>query len=61
MNHKRICEFEFTNSNGQKQSLNENDFFNRKDFLKERKSFLKANIKIKDHYTTKPFIPYKER
>lgn len=38
MNKKRINEFEFTR-NGITQSLNENDFFTRKEFLKERKSF----------------------
>lgn len=60
MNKKRICEFSFTRE-GITQSLNENDFFNRKDFLKERQEFIKAGVKIKDTYTTKPFIPYEKR
>lgn len=60
MPHKRIYEFEFTRE-GITQSINENDFFTRKEFLKERKDFIKNKIKIKDKYTTAPFIPYKER
>lgn len=60
MNNKRICEFTFTRD-GITQSLNENDFFTRKEFLKERQEFIKAGVKIKDIYTKKPFIPYEKR
>ena len=60
MNKKRIYEFTFTRD-GITQSLNENDFFTREEFLKERQAFKKAGVKIKDAYTKTPFIPYKER
>lgn len=60
MNKKRICEFTFTRE-GITQSINENDFFTREEFLKERQDFIKQGIKIKDTYTSEPFIPYKQR
>lgn len=60
MNNKRICEFSFTRE-GITQSLNENDFFTREEFIKERRAFIKAGVKIKDTYTNKPFTPYEKR
>lgn len=57
---KRISEFEWKR-NGVTQSLNEEDFFDRESFLKERASFKRAGIKVKDKYTTKPYIPYRFR
>lgn len=60
MNKKRIHEFTFTR-NGITQSINEYDFFTRKEFLKERQDFIKNGVQIKDTYTNEPFIPYKER
>lgn len=57
---KRISEFQWKR-NGVTQSLNENDFFDRKSFLKERASFKRAGIKVKDKYTLKPYIPYRFR
>lgn len=57
---KRINEFEWKR-NGVTQSLNEEDFFDRKSFMAERASFKRAGIKVKDRYTTKPYVPYRFR
>ena len=43
---KRIVEFSWKTPSGYRQSLNENDFYTRNDFLKERRSFKKNGIKI---------------
>ena len=58
---KRISGFSFKSPNGYRQGINEEDFPTRKDFLKERRDFKKAGVKIKDETTTKPFIPYRDR
>lgn len=51
---QRIYGFSWTHA-GQTQALYENDFNTRKDFLRERESFRKNGIKIKDYKTISPY------
>ena len=51
---KRIYGFSWTR-NGVRQAIYENDFDNRADFMKERASFKKHGIRIKDYETRTPY------
>ena len=51
----RIYGFEFKTPSGYKQAIYEQDCDTRNDFLKERKTFKKAGIKIKDFKTRRPY------
>ena len=59
-NRKRIVGFSWTH-NGITQAINEEDFFDRESFLKERRQFKRAGIKIRDKKTRKPYVPYRYR
>ena len=48
---KRIIEFEWVTPSGYTQSLRETDFYSRKDFLAERRSFKKHGMAVKDIYS----------
>lgn len=56
----RINGFSWTH-NGITQAINEEDFFDRESFLKERRQFKRAGIKIRDKKTRKPYVPYRYR
>lgn len=58
---RRIVGFSFKTNSGYRQSINEEDHFDRRSFLKERRDFKKAGIRIKDRYSRKPYVPYRER
>lgn len=52
---QRIYGFEFKTPSGYKQAIYEQDCDTRKDFLRERASFKKAGVKIKDFKTRRPY------
>lgn len=54
---KRIYGFSWK-TNGVRQAIYESDFDNRADFMKERASFKRHGIRIKDFETTKPYRKY---
>lgn len=58
---RRIVGFDFKTESGITQGLNEEDFFSRKDFLRERRSFKRHGIRIKDRYSRKRYVPYRYR
>lgn len=51
---KRIYGFTWTNCNGQKVAMYENDFYSRTAFMKERRRFKNQGIKVTDLTTTTP-------
>lgn len=52
---ERIYGFQWKTKSGYHQAIYENDCDSREGFLKERRSFLKNGIKIKDLKTRKPY------
>ncbi len=52
---ERIYGFSWKTANGQRQALYEQDFDSRADFMKERHSFKRHHIRIKDYHTRKPY------
>jgi hypothetical protein len=57
---KRIKSFEFVRE-GVRQSLSEDDYFTREEFLKDRREFIKSGVKIEDTWTSEAFVPYERR
>ena len=52
---QRIYGFSWLNCQGQKVSMFENDFLNRKAFMNERARMKRRGIKVVDMKTTKPY------
>lgn len=59
--HKRISGFSWKNDYGVRQSLSEEDFYSRKEFMAERKRFKKDGVKVRDTHTRSKYRSYEER